>query len=297
VSDSSCTKNANNPAMPTPNAMSTRRCNCFWVVSERSVGLSMQLFCHACNFSVVFGVQAGHTPVGLRLDCRVRRDTLSAMFNGFAPEALEFYEGLEADNSKVYWTDHKPTFDTHVKGAMAALLDTMPSLYQPFHVFRPNRDVRFAKDKSPYKTMHGASSETDGSSIYYTHLSAKGVFAAAGMYMLETDQVARLRAAIADNKTGPAVVKIIAALEKKGFQVGHGAQDPLKTTPKGYPADHPRIELLRWKGLITATDITDETVVQSPEVRDQILAFWKAAAPLLAWLDTNVGPTTISRER
>jgi uncharacterized protein (TIGR02453 family) len=225
------------------------------------------------------------------------RVTLSDMFNGFPPEAFEFYEGLEADNSRVYWLDHKPTFDTHVKGAMAEMLHTMPKQYQPFHVFRPNRDVRFSKDKSPYKTMHGATSETEGSSIYYTHLSAKGVFVAAGMYMLATDQIARLRVAIADDKTGPAVVKIVNALEKKGFMVGHGAQDPLKTTPKGYAADHPRIELLRWKGLIAATDITDESVIQSAVVRDHVLAFWKAATPLTAWLDTNVGPTQNPRER
>jgi uncharacterized protein (TIGR02453 family) len=219
------------------------------------------------------------------------------MFNGFTPEALEFYEGLEADNSKVYWVDHKLAFDTHVKGAMAAMLDSMPAQYQPFHVFRPNRDVRFSKDKSPYKTMHGATSETEGSSIYYTHVSAKGVFAAAGMYMLATDQIGRLRAAIADDTTGVAVLKLVKALEKKGFAVGHGAQDPLKTTPKGYDADHPRIELLRWKGLIAATEIVDESVIHSASVRDHVLAFWKAAAPLVTWLDKNVGPTTIPRER
>jgi uncharacterized protein (TIGR02453 family) len=219
------------------------------------------------------------------------------MFNGFTSEALEFYEGLEADNSKVYWTDNKHIFDTHVKGAMAELLSSMPSAYQPFHVFRPNRDVRFSKDKSPYKTVHGASSESEGGSIYYTHLSAKGVFAAAGMYMLETDQITRLRAAIADDDSGPAIVKIVASLEKKGYSVGHGAQEPLKTKPKGYDADHPRIDLLRYKGLIAATEVTDEATLRTVAVRDRVLEFWKAARPLITWLDAHVGPTTISRER
>lgn len=219
------------------------------------------------------------------------------MFKGFTAEALEFYEGLEADNSKPYWTDHKSVFDTHVKAAMASLLESMPTSYQPFHVFRPHRDVRFSKDRSPYKTVHGATSESDGGSIYYTHLSTAGVFVAAGMYSLETDQVARLRAAIADDRTGSEVVKLIKALEKQGLRVGPGLNEPLKTTPKGYAPDHPRIELLRWKGLIAATEITDESVVTSPAVREQILAFWKAAAGLVSWLDKHVGPTTTPRSR
>lgn len=217
------------------------------------------------------------------------------MFRGFSPEALEFYEGLEADNSKSYWTDHKGVFEVHVKGAMASLLESMPSLYQPFRVFRPHRDVRFSKDKSPYKTVHGAASESEGGSVYYTHLSSAGVFVAAGMYSLEPDQIGRLRIALADEKHGPEAVKIKKALEKKGYQVGPGMNEPLKTTPKGYAPDHPRIELLRWKGLIASGEITDDSVVTSPTVRDEILAFWKAAAALVTWLDKHVGPTTSTR--
>ncbi len=219
------------------------------------------------------------------------------MFKGFTHAALDFYEGLEADNSKAYWSDHKAIFDVEVKASMVTLLESMPAPYQPFRVFRPNRDVRFSKDKSPYKTVHGASSESEGGSIYYTHLSAAGVFVAAGMYSLETDQIARLRAAIADDKSGPEIAKIIKALEKKGYRVGPGMNEPLKTTPKGYPADHPRIELLRWKGLIASTDITDESVVTSVVIRERILAFWKAAGGLVSWLDTHVGPTSNPRTR
>jgi uncharacterized protein (TIGR02453 family) len=224
-------------------------------------------------------------------------DKGSTPFRGFSHEAIEFYEGLEADNSKVYWTDHKSVFDTAVKGTFRAMLDSMPTAFQPFHVFRPNRDVRFSNDKSPYKTVHGATSESPGGSIFYTHFSAAGVFAAAGMYALETDQIARLRAAIADDKSGPVVVKIVRAIEKKGFQVGPGMSEPLKTAPKGYPADHPRIALLRWKGLIASGQFTEESVVTTPAVRDSVLACWKALTPLVAWLDSHVGPTAMVRQR
>ena len=222
---------------------------------------------------------------------------MASSFPGFTKEAFSFYEGLEDDNSKAYWLSHKATFDVNVKSAMEAFLASLPESYHPFHVFRPNRDVRFAKDKSPYKTMHGASSETDGGSIRYTHVAAGGLLVAAGQYMMQNDQIARARAAIDDDTTGKELVKLVAALVKKGYQVGPGGNPPLKTTPKGYPADHPRIELLRWKGLIASTDITNKTVLTSPKVRDEAMAFWKASLPLLHWLDTNVGPTTVVYQR
>ncbi len=148
---------------------------------------------------------------------------MAATFEGFSTEALAFYEGLEDDNSKAYWTAHKAVYDLHVKSAMESFLASLPTDFQPFHVFRPNRDVRFGKDKSPYKTTHGATSETEGGSIRYT----------------------RQRAAIDDDVQGAQLLKIIAALRKKGYEIGPGGNAPLKTAPKGYPADHPRIELLR----------------------------------------------------
>lgn len=222
---------------------------------------------------------------------------MAATFEGFSTEALAFYEGLEDDNSKAYWTANKVTYDLDVKGAMELFLASLPTEYQPFHVFRPNRDVRFAKDKSPYKTMHGASSETEGGSIRYTHLAATGLLVAAGQYMMQNDQVARQRAAIDDDSRGAQLLKIIAALRKKGYEIGPGGNPPLKTAPKGYPADHPRIELLRWKGLIASVAISDVAVVTSSQVRTVAMKFWKDSQALCDWLDTNVGPTTLTYSR
>jgi uncharacterized protein (TIGR02453 family) len=222
---------------------------------------------------------------------------MAATFEGFSIEALAFYEGLEDDNSKAYWTAHKATYDLHVKGAMESFLGSLPVDYQPFHVFRPNRDVRFAKDKSPYKTQHGATSETEGGSIRYTHLAATGLLVAAGQYMMQTDQITRFRSAIDDNARSAQLVKVIAALRKKGYEIGPGGNPPLKTTPKGYPADHPRIELLRWKGLIASVAISDAAVVTSPKVRAVAMKFWKDSEPLTDWLDANVGPTMLTYQR
>jgi uncharacterized protein (TIGR02453 family) len=176
-------------------------------------------------------------------------------------------------------------------------LASLPSDFQPFHVFRPNRDVRFAKDKSPYKIQHGATSETEGGSIRYTHLAATGLLVAAGHYMMQTDQITRFRAAIHDDVRGAQVVKIIAALRKKAYEIGPGGNAPLKTAPKGYLADHPRIELLRWKGLIASLGISDVAVVTSPKIRAVAMKFWKDSEPLTDWLDTNVGPTMLTYQR
>ena len=222
---------------------------------------------------------------------------MAAKFEGFSSEALSFYEGLEDDNSKAYWTAHKEVYVVHVKGAMESFLSSLPADYQPFHVFRPNRDVRFAKDKSPYKTMHGATSETEGGSIRYTHVAATGLLVAAGQYMMQNDQITRQRAAIDDNARGAQLLKIIAALRKKGYEIGPGGSPPLKTAPKGYPADHPRIELLRWKGLIASLAISDVAVVTSPQARAVAMKFWKDSEALTDWLDNNVGPTTLTYQR
>src|ERR1051325_11884594 len=73
-------------------------------------------------------------------------------FRGWPAEALEFYEGLEADNSKTYWTAHKTVYDEKVHAPMLALLAELEPEFGAGKIFRPYRDVRFSADKSPYKT-------------------------------------------------------------------------------------------------------------------------------------------------
>ena len=216
---------------------------------------------------------------------------MASSFAGFTSTAFDFYEGLESDNSKTYWLENKETYDEHVKGAMQTLLSSFPAPYQPWHVFRPNRDVRFAKDKSPYKTQHGAVNETDRAMLHYVQLTASGIMAASGAYILATDQVERFRAGVADDVHGPSLEKILSALTKKGYQIAPGGAEPLKTAPRGYAKDHARIDRLRWKGCIAVVEITNEAAITSPSVRETILSFWKACRPLNAWLDNHVGPT------
>jgi uncharacterized protein (DUF2461 family) len=83
-------------------------------------------------------------------------------FKGWPAEAIEFYEGLEADNTRAYWQDHKQDYEELVKRPMVELLAELEGDYGAGKIFRPFRDVRFSKDKSPYKTAIGATLERGG---------------------------------------------------------------------------------------------------------------------------------------
>ena len=83
-------------------------------------------------------------------------------FTGFPDEGLLFYEGLEADNSKTYWTRSKDTYDSCVRAPMQALVDALAAEFGTAKLFRPYRDVRFSNDKTPYKTHQGAVANPDG---------------------------------------------------------------------------------------------------------------------------------------
>jgi uncharacterized protein (TIGR02453 family) len=208
-------------------------------------------------------------------------------FRGWPPEALEFYEGLAADNSKTYWTAHRETYDKQVHAPMVALLAELEPEFGPGRIFRPNRDVRFSADKSPYKTTIAATLERGG----YIQLSADGLGAGRGMYMLATDQLERYRRAVAEPVTGERLAGLIAQIEGQG--IGISAHDSLKTAPKGYPKDHPRVELLRRKGLIAWQQWPPAAWLGTAKARARVVEFLRASAPLADWLDTHVGPSTL----
>ena len=214
-------------------------------------------------------------------------------FRGFPPEAFEFYERLEADNSKTFWQDNKATYDDAVRAPMAALCDELAE-YGPFHLFRPYNDLRFAKNRPPYKTAQGASCETDGGSGYYIHLSAEGLMTAAGCYVMAKDQLQRFREAVDDDTTGTEIAGLVAELGRRGFDVG--AHDELKTAPRGYAKDHPRVDLLRRSGLTAWRTWPVAPWMHGKQAVTKVRKAWQTAAPLCAWLDTHVGPTTMAPE-
>jgi uncharacterized protein (TIGR02453 family) len=212
-------------------------------------------------------------------------ETRPVTFRGWPSEALEFYEGLSADNSKTYWTAHKEVYETQVRAPMTELLAELEPEFGPGKIFRPYRDVRFSADKSPYKTHLGAWLEAGG----YLQLSADGLAAGSGMYQLAPDQIERYRRAVADDRTGGELTGLIAVIERGGIAVhGHGS---LKTVPRGHPKEHPRADLLRHKGLTTWREWPPAAWLGTPAARKRIVEFLRASVPLRHWLDTFVGPS------
>jgi uncharacterized protein (TIGR02453 family) len=206
-------------------------------------------------------------------------------FRGWPSEALEFYEGLEADNSKTYWEAHREVYENQVRTPMVALLADLEPEFGPAKIFRPYRDVRFSADKTPYKTAIAASLERGG----YVHLSAEGLSAGNGMYHMESDQLARYREAVHDDASGAALEKLVADAARGGiYIVGH---DRLKRTPRGYAADHPRADLLRHKGVVAWKSWPVAAWLGTAGAKKRLVDFLRDTGPLHEWLTTHVGPT------
>lgn len=211
-------------------------------------------------------------------------------FTGFPAAAFEFYERLGLDNSRTFWQANKSTYDTAVKQPMLEFIEAIGD-YGPLQMFRPYRDVRFAKDKTPYKDHAGAYGESQGGTGYYVQLSAKGMFTGAGYYIMAADQLERFRAKVDADATGSELEGIAKAVERKGLTLGSG--EALKTAPRGYPKDHPRIEFLRRKGLFAGRDFPVAKWMSTKGALEKLMQVWKDAAPLTEWLDAHVGPSTL----
>jgi uncharacterized protein (TIGR02453 family) len=204
-------------------------------------------------------------------------------FSGWPEEALDFYDGLAADNTKTYWTEHRAIYDEKILRPMADLAEELAEEFGEPKIFRPYRDVRFSRDKTPYKTHIGAVIGGTG----YIQLSAEGLAAGAGMWQLSPEQLARYRTAVVSDLAGPELERIAAVIEKAGLAVhGHGV---LKSAPRGYPPDHPRIGLLRYKGLTAWREWPVEPWLETASAKDRLIDFLRTSLPLVAWLNEKVG--------
>ena len=218
----------------------------------------------------------------------------STRVSGFRPGATHFFEDLEDQNTREFWLANKEVFDREVREPMAALLDSLPEEYQPFKVFRMNRDVRFSADKSPYKIMHGAAHGIPGA-VHYLHLDASGLMVACGNYMMQSEELERYRLAVADDASGEELTEILAALRRRrSLEVGPGGPEPLKTVPRGYPRDHPRAELLRQKGLIAMRTRPASELQNGPRLRSFVLETFEMCSDITDWLGRYVGGTSKS---
>jgi uncharacterized protein (TIGR02453 family) len=207
-------------------------------------------------------------------------------FRGWPAEALEFYDELEADNSKAFWQRNKHVYERLVRAPMEELLAELEPDWGEGRIFRPYRDVRFSRDKSPYKTHIGA---TIGAG--YVQLSAAGLAVGCGMWEMARDQLERYREAVDADRSGTELTSLVADARSDGLEVmGH---DTLKTAPRGYPKDHPRIELLRFKGIVAWQEWPAAAWLGTRRAKDRVVGFLERSRPLDAWLQANVGPSSL----
>ena len=206
-------------------------------------------------------------------------------FGGWPDEALDFFEGLEADNTKAYWEPRKPVYERVVKAPMEALLAEVEGEFGPFKLMRPYRDIRFSADKTPYKTNIGAGS-TAGTGGVYVSFSANGLYSGGGTWHLSKDQLVRYREAI-DGTAGEELEALGRRLAESGFGL---EGETLKRAPKGWPQDHPRIKLLRYTSVLVGHHFPPAPWMATAEVKDRVVEVWRAAHPVNRWLDAHVGP-------
>lgn len=202
-------------------------------------------------------------------------------FTGFPEAALDFYDDLEVENTKAFWEAHKSTYESAVAAPMKALTAALEDEFGAAKVFRPYRDVRFAKDKTPYKTHQGAFVPRGPATGWYVQVGAPGVRVGVGFYEASPARLATIREAIADEAHGAQLEQIISDLQESGWTLGG---DTLKTAPRGYDIDHPRIELLRHKSMTLGKDYGFEPFIHTPKLVDRVRADWREAATFVDWV-------------
>jgi len=218
-------------------------------------------------------------------------------FEGFGPDVSDWFRGLEADNSREYFTARRDFFDGSIRGQMDALLTELSKKFGgEVKMFRQNRDIRFSADKSPYKTntygvIYGSEIAAQG---LYASISAHGLVAGSGYHLMARDQLERYREAVADDEHGPELAKLIAGVKKAGLDVWG---ESLATAPRGYAKDHERIELLRRKSLSLGATLDADGGIGRDEGLKFVTKTWRAAAPVTGWLDEHVGASSLPVER
>jgi uncharacterized protein (TIGR02453 family) len=206
-------------------------------------------------------------------------------FQGFPVAALDFYDDLEMDNTKSFWQAHKHVYDEAIRAPMLALTGALAEEFGQAKVFRPYRDVRFAKDKTPYKTAQGAFVSVGPATGWYVEIGAPGVRIGGGYYHAGGPDLARIRTAIDTPHSGEELERLVTDLRREGFEI-RGEQ--LKTTPRGYPADHPRIDLLRYKSMALGRSYGFDPLIHTPDLQRRVREDWRTLRPLVDWLRARV---------
>jgi uncharacterized protein (TIGR02453 family) len=216
-----------------------------------------------------------------------------------AADLVDFLQELRANNNKAWFDSNRSRYDalrsdfladvTAIVEGVTGFDDKLGDISPSASLFRINRDIRFSKDKTPYKTTFSAmlvpgKKSAHGQPGYYFHIDADDeLMAAGGAYMPETPVLAQMRRAIANDPAG--FDKIVRKSLGDVFPELGG--EKLKSTPKEFGADHPAAEYLRHKGYILFSTVEASSLSGSAVV-DHVLSRFRAASPLVRFLRDTI---------
>jgi uncharacterized protein (TIGR02453 family) len=217
-----------------------------------------------------------------------------APFLGFGSGAIDWFKGLEADNSKRYFEGSRAVWEAEVRRPLERLLEELGAdLGGSARLFRPHRDVRFSKNKAPYKTNnYGVVSVPGSESGLYVSISSRGLHAGSGYWRMAADQLARYRDAVI-GPDGRALEAAAARMQAAGLELWGEA---LTTAPRGLPKDHPLGHLLRMKDVLAGGELGPEATLDGRRPQDFARSVWDRSREVMGWMDAHVGPSTLPPE-
>ena len=205
---------------------------------------------------------------------------MSDGFTGFPPEAFTFFASLAKNNNRDWFQAHKDVYERACREPMKALMAAIDPPFGAGWMSRINNDMRFNRDRDPYKTRIEA-----GVKGHYVSVGPQGMYVGTGLYKPEPATLRQLREAVAADVSGRKLQAIVAALRKKGYMVS--THESSAGPPRGYQADHPRIELLKMKD-IHAGKTFEPAMLSTPKALAQVKKAMSDLAPFSAWLKTYV---------
>lgn len=242
---------------------------------------------------------------------------MTTPFEGFAPAAMAFLRGLKRNNRREWFETHRAAYEQTLRTPFRALVEELDVRFARLapefvgdpkrSMFRIHRDVRFSKDKSPYKThaacwIHhrdagrGVGTTAHGGAGFYFHLEPGASLVAGGIWMPPRESLALIREALVRDQRG--FERIVQA---KAFRARFESltDDPderttLKRLPRGFAVDHPAAPWLRFVSFTASRTLTDAEAL-SPRVVDMVMKDYAALLPLSRWLNAALGFAAATR--
>ena len=212
----------------------------------------------------------------------------STTFDGWPVEATALLADIAADNRADRWPELREGHATLVRGPTLALAAELEAEFGPVRVFRPHATRRFRPDAPPLRTDTGAVATSPGGCGLAVVLSPDALTVTVGHWRFDRDQRSRYRAAVDDVAAGEELAGLLRRLAAGGLPAD--PEGELLILPRGWSPDHPRVWLARRRGLQVVRRWALGPWLATPEPLERVRSAWRAAAPLVGWLDTHVGP-------